>query len=68
MKLWQAKSDAAVVEPLQKAQSQAEYMRPIASIHRIRIQCTDKILLTPLRDIRRQLCVNNVLVHHGYLY
>lgn len=68
MKLWQAKSDEVVVEPPQKAQSLAECMRPIASIRRIRIQCTDKILLTPLRDIRRQLCVNNVLVHHGYLY
>ncbi len=68
MKLWQAKNDAAVVEPLQKAQSQAEYMRPIGLILQTRIQCTDKILLKPLRDIRRQLCVNNVLVRHGYLY
>ena len=68
MKLWQAKSDVVVVELLQKALSPVAYTRPIASIHRIRIQCTDKILLTPLRDIRRQLCVNNVLVHHGSLY
>ena len=68
MKLWQAKSDAVVVEPPQKAQSLAEYMRPIGLILQTRIQCTDKMLLTPLRDIRRQLCVNNVLVHHGYLY